>query len=72
MSDEPFWMVYGGGQGAPRVMHATREIAEAEAKRLARNNPGVEFYVLESVSRAMKHDVEFVRIDRRNRHAIPF
>lgn len=66
MSDnEPFWMVYGLHQGAPTVMHYTREIAEAEAKRLARNNPGIQFFVLEAVSRAEKIDVQFTRIDRR-------
>jgi len=58
-----FWMVYGLDQGAPTVRHAAEHIAVAEAKRLARNNPGVEFYVLQSVARAVKADVVFERIE---------
>lgn len=39
MGDEPFWMVYGDGQGSPQYKHPTRESAETEAKRLARSCP---------------------------------
>lgn len=46
---QPFWMVYGMGQGAPTVRHDTSESAVAEARRLARANPGITFIVLASV-----------------------
>lgn len=66
MNSEVFWMVYGEGQRAPTMKHATRDVAETEAKRLARFNPGIAFYVLEAISRAEKIEVQFTRLDRRN------
>jgi len=72
MNDATFWMVYGDGQGAPTAKHASRGIAETEAKRLARRNPGIEFFVLETISRAKKYDVELVRLDRRLEDELPF
>lgn len=59
----PFWMVYGMNQSAPVARHKTFESAANESKRLARSNPGVEFYVLATVARAVKADVDFRRID---------
>lgn len=55
-------MIFGVGQNPPRVRHETEHAAFAEAKRLARNNPGVEFYVLESMARAVKDEVRFERM----------
>jgi hypothetical protein len=43
-----FWMITGDGN-QPRVRHANKKQAVDEAKRLAKNNPGVEFYILETV-----------------------
>lgn len=60
---QKFWMVYGLDQGAPTVRHQAEHIATAEAKRLARNNPGIEFYVLQSTHRAVKSDVVLERIE---------
>lgn len=60
---EPFFMVYGLSQGAPTVRHANRVVADAEAKRLAAQHPGVTFYVLATVGKARKVDVDFVTID---------
>lgn len=65
-----FWMVYGADQRAPTVRHTSEAVAIAEAQRLARNNPGIEFFVLESVARAIKADVAFDRIERPD--PIPF
>lgn len=62
-----FWMVYGTGQGAPTFRHGTFEGAKAEAERLARQSPGIEFYVLRSIGRARRVDVEYTECD-----AIPF
>jgi hypothetical protein len=53
-----FWMIYGIGQKEPTMRHSSYEDAEHEAKRLARNNPGTEFYILISVAKAKKVDVE--------------
>lgn len=65
-----FWMVYGVDQRAPVVRHSSEPVAVAEAQRLARINPGIEFFVLESVARAVKVDVELERIERPD--PIPF
>lgn len=43
-----FWMVLGSGE--PVFRHATRRLAEEEAERLARLNPGQTFVLLESVA----------------------
>jgi len=44
-----FYMVYGDGKGSPRVRHTTEELAQKEAWRLAKLNPGIAFYVLEAI-----------------------
>lgn len=43
-----FWMVYGLGQRAPTHEHLTYEQAANEAQRLARECPGIRFFVLEA------------------------
>ena len=53
-----FWMVYGAGQGAPTVRHVTAEIAIAEASRLARIRPDLEFFVLQACAHVVKRYVE--------------
>ena len=60
---KPFWMVYGMGQGAPTVRHASEEAAVAEASRLARRDPDVAFVVLRSTHSVLKRDVEVESID---------
>lgn len=64
---EPFWMVYGLGQGAPTFKHDTPDAAKTEAERLARISPGTTFYVLQTVGRARKHDVDFQPIKSSHR-----
>jgi hypothetical protein len=59
---EPFFMVYGLGQGSPNFIHDSLEQATAEAKRLADRYPGIRFYVLATVGRAEKVSVEFRQI----------
>lgn len=63
MSD-PFWMIYGMGQGSPTARHHSFETAKAEAERLARVCPGTEFYVLQTVGVAKKTDVDFRHISK--------
>lgn len=63
MTDRPtFWMVYGLQQRAPVFRHKTEADAVEEATRLARCNPGVEFFVLESTHHVVKRDVDVTRI----------
>ena len=50
MTAEKVWMVYGKKMSMPTVKHYTLMSANDEAKRLASFNPGIEFYVLESIS----------------------
>ncbi|WP_457797615.1 hypothetical protein [Methylocystis sp. S23] len=58
---EIFWMVHG--DGPTNVRHSCREIAEREAERLARNNPGHPFYVLRAVARYRRVEVERVDLE---------
>jgi hypothetical protein len=43
-----FWMVYGMGQRNPAHEHTSEASAIEEAKRLSREVPGVQFFVLEA------------------------
>lgn len=56
--ERAFWMVYGMNQGAPTARHISFEVAKTEAERLARQHPGIEFYVMQPVSRSKRVDVE--------------
>lgn len=60
---EPFWMIYGLDQSAPRATHETFDQAKREAERLARCTPGVAFFVLQSIACAVKQDIEFRRME---------
>lgn len=42
----PFWLVWNEDGHVPMFKHASRKDAEAEASRLARENPGDQFHVL--------------------------
>lgn len=71
-----FWMIYGIGQREPTMRHESFDLAHYEAKRLARNNPGIEFVVLEAVAAVFKQDVVTVSLradaERRNGDDTPF
>ena len=60
-NDIPFWLVWNPSGFAPKFKHATHESAETEATRLARENPGKEFYVIMPVTKAVRHDVVLER-----------
>jgi hypothetical protein len=47
-SSKKFWMITGDGN-SPKVRHANRQDAVREAERLAKANPGIQFFVLEAV-----------------------
>lgn len=59
-SPQPFWMVKGAGPA--KAIHGTRADAEREADRLARNNPGEAFYVLQAIACHRKVDVERISL----------
>lgn len=61
MTAEKFWMVKG--RGPTNYCHDSRISAEEEAKRLARENPGQLFAVLEAVTAFKKPDVERVDLE---------
>lgn len=50
MSGTRFWLVWNESGYPPRYRHDTEESAVREAERLARVNPGQNFYVLEAVA----------------------
>lgn len=62
-----FWMVYGLHQRAPVHRHKSEFSAIVEAKRLARQIPDVEFYVLEATHHVVKRDVDVTEIATRER-----
>ena len=59
-----FWMVLGSG--LPTYRHDTEQSARAEAERLARQQAGQEFYVLQAVSACVKSDVAWVACEERD------
>lgn len=52
-----FWVVWAEGGGNPTVKHGSQETANAEARRLARSNPGIRFVVLQPVHAVVKNDL---------------
>lgn len=49
MNDRKFWMVWRMHGNGPTRMHDTKTSAINEAERLASNNPGFRFVVLEAI-----------------------
>lgn len=52
-----FWVIWRDGGGPPTVKHFSRGQAEVEAERLARENPGSRFILLEAKGACIKTDV---------------
>lgn len=46
-----FWLVWCPSASNPSCRHGSRELAQAEAVRLARSNSGKEFFVAEVIER---------------------
>lgn len=61
MKPQPFFLVWCPTRGAPTVQQPSYRVAEDEAKRLARLNPGEEFFVCAAVAKAVKVDVGITR-----------
>jgi hypothetical protein len=53
----PFYLVWNPNGRAPSRRHPSRAAASLEAERLARANPGQEFYVLVPLSLVTKNDI---------------
>lgn len=45
-----FWLVFNPFGSSPKHMHPTHVEAETEAKRLAGENPGHKFFVMEALN----------------------
>ncbi len=66
---EPYWYVFDEtGRGAPRRMHDTRASAQAEAQRLASDNRGSRFVVLQATDVYVFEAVVHLELG----HDIPF
>lgn len=52
-----FWLVWCQQGGTPTYKHDSHELACNEAERLARENPGKRFDVLERITSVVKQDV---------------
>jgi hypothetical protein len=63
MTEQAFWMVWSPQGHAPTVQHFEEKRAVGEAQRLARENPGREFYVLLAQTKYVKADVQCVRLE---------
>lgn len=75
-SKQGFWLVWNPQGRQPMYRHSTYASAVAEARRLAGNNPGHEFYVLGCLGRAVKVEVEYKEIsslpDQFDEDELPF
>lgn len=58
-----FWMIHGTGTREPTMRHESLHGAKAELKRLARNHPDTEFYLLQAIGVAKKIDVQYEECD---------
>lgn len=62
MNHELFFVVWREDGGTPTYKHPNIQSAEAEAERLARMFPGINFHVLACVGTVKKQDVEWTRM----------
>lgn len=72
MGEQAFWMIYGDRQGAPTMRHLSFDAAKAEASRLARQHPGIRFFILEAVGAVEKIDIRFMNFRDPYDDGIPF
>jgi len=58
------WFVWNPNGRVPHFEHSTTRNARLEAERLARQNPGQKFLVLQSVCEVVKDDVVWVEHEK--------
>lgn len=56
---EHFWLVWRDGGGTPTYKHLSPENASQEAQRLAIQNPGATFHVMEVKRSVSSHNVHW-------------
>lgn len=57
MDKPPFYLVWNPAGRSPQFRHCSIASARTEAERLAKENPGLEFFVLEPTHRIVRADV---------------
>lgn len=55
--EQLFFVIWNPKKSNPSHRHSNLPSAEAEAMRLARENPGHEFFILAAIAKATKQDV---------------
>lgn len=58
MEGKRFWLVWCPSAANPSCRHGSRELAQAEAVRLARANPSKEFFVTEVIERVVVEPIQ--------------
>lgn len=61
-NDSKFWMVWDDGGHSPTHKHASRELAQQEAERLAKKVRGRRFVVLEAVAACCVTEVHWTAL----------
>ena len=72
MSNESFWLVWNENGHAPTFKHPSRQHADDEAIRLARQVKGQKFVVLASVNAWVVDDLKHIDMRDYNDDGIPF
>lgn len=60
---ESFWLIWNPNGKAPTVQHDSEKAARTEAERLARCNPGHQFYILEAHAVCQIRDIVWEEVD---------
>lgn len=63
MKQMRFWMVFNPEGTSPKMQHFSRHLANLEAERLARLNPGKEFFVLKAMNGCVVPDSPVKKIE---------
>lgn len=72
MREDAFWLVWNPQGRNPTRQHEYYQQAVSEAERLARNNPGETFIVMESVCARVVDSMKKIDMTPNNRDCVPF